>query len=127
MVVKQKKKTKTQKKDAKFKKENILVTCALPYVNNVPHIGNIAGSHLPGDIFSRFCKLRGHNCIYIGGSDEHGTPSVVVAEKFGISPKKLCDVLYKEHKRRRIYRTHRHSRIWKGKLWYNKKLEQRSL
>jgi methionyl-tRNA synthetase len=91
MVIKQKK--------ARFKRENILVTCALPYVNNVPHIGNIAGSHLPGDIFSRFCKLRGHNCIYIGGSDEHGTPSVVAAQELGITPKDLCDVLYKEHKR----------------------------
>lgn len=87
------------KQKKKFKKENILVTCALPYVNNIPHIGNIAGSHLPGDIFSRFCKLRGHNCIYIGGSDEHGTPSVVAAQELGITPKELTDVLYNEHKR----------------------------
>jgi methionyl-tRNA synthetase len=83
----------------KYKKEKIIVTCALPYVNNVPHIGHIAGSHLPGDIFARFCRLRGHEVAFIGGSDEHGTPSAVAAQKIGITPRELCDELYSVHKR----------------------------
>ncbi len=78
--------------------EKILVTCALPYVNNVPHIGNIAGSHLPSDIFARLCRLAGYETVFVGGSDEHGTPSEVTAEKLGITPKELCDKYYEVHK-----------------------------
>ena len=78
--------------------EKILVTCALPYVNNVPHIGNIAGSHLPADIFSRMCRLAGYDTVFIGGSDEHGTPAEVTAERLGIHPKELCDFYYEIHK-----------------------------
>jgi hypothetical protein len=44
---------------------NILITSALPYVNNVPHLGNIIGSVLSADVYARFCRLRGHNAIYI--------------------------------------------------------------
>lgn len=76
----------------------VLVTCALPYVNNVPHIGNMVGSHLPGDIFARFCRLAGYETIYIGGSDEHGTPIEVAAEKLGVPPKELADKYYVVHK-----------------------------
>ncbi|MFQ6105602.1 MAG: class I tRNA ligase family protein [Candidatus Hydrothermarchaeaceae archaeon] len=79
----------------------ILVTCALPYVNNVPHIGNIAGSHLPADIFARFCRLAGYETVFIGGSDEHGTPTEVAAEQLGVEPKELCDKYYEIH--REIY------------------------
>jgi len=78
--------------------EKILVTCALPYVNNVPHIGNIAGSHLPADIFARFCRLAGYETLFIGGSDEHGTPIEVSAQKLGIPPRELTDKYYKVHK-----------------------------
>jgi len=79
-------------------KQKILITCALPYVNNVPHIGNIAGSHLPSDIFARFCRLAGYETVFIGGSDEHGTPIEVAAQKLGINPKELCDKYYAIHK-----------------------------
>lgn len=78
--------------------DKILITCALPYVNNVPHIGNIAGSHLPSDIFARMCRLAGYETVFVGGSDEHGTPSEVTADKLGISPKELCDRYYTVHK-----------------------------
>jgi methionyl-tRNA synthetase len=78
-----------------------LITCALPYVNNVPHIGNIAGSHLPADIFARYCRLAGYETVFIGGSDEHGTPTEVAAAKLGVSPRELCDRYYEVH--RRIY------------------------
>jgi methionyl-tRNA synthetase len=70
----------------------------LPYVNNVPHIGNIAGSHLPADIFARFCRLAGYETVFIGGSDEHGTPIEVAARKLGVSPKELTDKYYQVHK-----------------------------
>jgi methionyl-tRNA synthetase len=78
--------------------EKILITCALPYVNNVPHIGNIAGSHLPADIFARLCRLAGYDTVFIGGSDEHGTPAEVTAERLGISPRELSDFYFKIHK-----------------------------
>ena len=52
---------------------NILVTSALPYVNNVPHLGNIIGSVLSADCYARYCKSRGYNCIYMCGTDEYGT------------------------------------------------------
>lgn len=46
---------------------NVLITSALPYVNNVPHLGNIIGSVLSGDVFARYCRGRGINTLYIGG------------------------------------------------------------
>ncbi len=79
-------------------KEKRLITAALPYVNNIPHLGNIAGSHLPADIFVRYCRLIGHDAIFIGGSDEHGTPIEVAAIKNNTTPKKLADFYYKKHK-----------------------------
>lgn len=85
-------------KESENKKGKILVTCALPYVNNIPHIGNIVGSHLPGDIFARLCRLAGYDVVFIGGSDEHGTPIEVAAQQVGISPGELCDFYYKIHK-----------------------------
>jgi methionyl-tRNA synthetase len=92
---------KTVKSGESDKTEKILVTCALPYVNNVPHIGNIAGSHLPSDIFSRLCRLAGYETVFIGGSDEHGTPAEVTAERLGISPRDLSDFYFDIH--RKIY------------------------
>lgn len=55
---------------------NILITSALPYVNNVPHLGNIIGSVLSADVFARYCRIRGINVIYVCGtlSKCHFTP-----------------------------------------------------
>jgi methionyl-tRNA synthetase len=55
------------------KQENILITSALPYVNNVPHLGNIIGCVLSADVFARFKRLQGSNVLYICGTDEYGT------------------------------------------------------
>ncbi len=82
-----------------MKKETRLVTIALPYTNNVPHIGNIVGSHLPGDIFARYCKLIGHDTLLIGGTDDHGTAAEIAAQKHGITPEELTDFYYKIHKK----------------------------
>ena len=54
-------------------RRNILITSALPYVNNVPHLGNIIGCVLSADVFARYARLAGHNAIYICGTDEYGT------------------------------------------------------
>lgn len=47
-------------------KRNVLITSALPYVNNIPHLGNIIGSVLSGDVFARYCRGRGVNTLYVG-------------------------------------------------------------
>jgi len=84
----------------KFETKNQwLVSSALPYVNNLPHIGNIVGSHLPADIFSRFLRLFGEDVVFVGGTDEHGSPIEVAAFKAGVSPKFLADKLYLTHKK----------------------------
>ncbi|KAM7219937.1 tRNA synthetases class I (M) domain containing protein [Rhypophila decipiens] len=72
-------------------KRNILVTSALPYVNNIPHLGNIIGSVLSGDVFARYCRGRGLNTLYIGGTDEYGTTTEARALVEGYTPKELCD------------------------------------
>jgi methionyl-tRNA synthetase len=59
--------------------DNILITSALPYVNNEPHLGNIIGCVLSADVFSRFKKLQGSNVLYICGTDEYGTATEVKA------------------------------------------------
>lgn len=81
-----------------LKKEKRLITAALPYVNNIPHLGNIVGSHLPADIFSRYCRLAEYDTVFIGGTDEHGTPIEVAALKNKTTPKELTDFYYKKHK-----------------------------
>ena len=79
-------------------KERVLVLCALPYTNAVPHIGNIVGSHLPADIFARYCRLKGAETVFVGATDENGTPTEVAALELGITPKELTDVLYTVHR-----------------------------
>ncbi|KAG6574842.1 Methionine--tRNA ligase, cytoplasmic, partial [Cucurbita argyrosperma subsp. sororia] len=79
-------------------KRNILITSALPYVNNVPHLGNIIGCVLSADVFARYCRLRGYNAIYICGTDEYGTATETKAMEEKCSPKEICDKYHKIHK-----------------------------
>lgn len=65
--------------------QKYLITSALPYVNNVLHIGHLIGCLLPSDVYARFCRAMGRDVLYIGGSDEHGTPSEVGAQKENMS------------------------------------------
>jgi len=74
-----------------MKYKRILVTSALPYANGPLHLGHIAGAYLPADIYVRFQRLKGRNVIYICGSDEHGVPITVTAEKEGISPQDVVE------------------------------------
>lgn len=66
----------------------ILVTCALPYANGSLHLGHIV-EYIQGDIYVRFQKMRGNECYFICGSDAHGTPIMLAAEKDGITPEQL--------------------------------------
>jgi len=80
------------------KKRRVLVCCALPYTNAVPHVGNIVGSHLPADIFARYCRLKGYETLFVGGADENGTPTEVAAIELKVTPRRLTDVFYGVHK-----------------------------
>ena len=68
----------------------ILVTSALPYVNGSPHMGHMVG-YLQTDIWVRFQKLRGHDCLYVCASDTHGTPIMIKARELGITPEALTE------------------------------------
>lgn len=69
-------------------KRKILATFALTYANSTLHLGHLVGA-LQGDIWIRFQKMLGHDCFYISGSDSHGTPIMIQAEKMGITPQAL--------------------------------------
>src|SRR5512137_1566119 len=64
----------------------ILVAVAWPYANSEIHVGNLVGSHLPGDIFARYQRLRGNDVLMVSGSDSHGTPTTVKADAEGTTP-----------------------------------------
>lgn len=76
-----------------------LITSALPYVNNVPHMGHIVGCHLPADIFNRYSKLKGYDTLFIGGSDCHGTPALLTAKQLGKSVEEVVSSLHNVHKK----------------------------
>lgn len=75
-----------------------IITSALPYVNNLPHLGNVVGSLLSGDVFSRFSKIAGHDVLFVSGTDEYGTASEVSADRRGVSPSELCKENSSKHK-----------------------------
>lgn len=78
-------------------KEKRLITSALTYVNNIPHVGHIVGCHLPADIFARFCRARGYDTTFVGGSDMHGTPSLITSQEVGIDVVELTHKLHQIH------------------------------
>ncbi|MDY4888278.1 MAG: methionine--tRNA ligase [Sphaerochaetaceae bacterium] len=73
-----------------------LITSALPYVNNVPHLGNLT-QVLSADVFARFCRLRGYETLYVCGTDEYGTATETRALMEGVSPRELCDRYHAIH------------------------------
>ncbi|MBN2421356.1 methionine--tRNA ligase [Candidatus Woesearchaeota archaeon] len=79
-------------------KKKILVTSALPYVNNIPHLGTIVGCVLSADVYARAMKLLGREVLYICGTDEHGTATEVKAIEEGLTPQQICDKYFKIHK-----------------------------
>ncbi|KNC80969.1 hypothetical protein SARC_06684 [Sphaeroforma arctica JP610] len=83
------------KKDPK--ERNILITSALPYVNNVPHLGNIIGCVLSADAYSRFTRVMGYNSVFVCGTDEYGTTTETKALSEGLTPQEICDKYHKLH------------------------------
>lgn len=73
--------------------ENILIAIAWPYANAEIHVGNITGSHLPGDIVARYHRLKGNNVLMVSGTDSHGTPVTLAADKEG----KPVEEVYKKY------------------------------
>lgn len=69
----------------------ILITSALPYINGVKHLGNLAGSMLPADVYARFQRLSGHDVLYICATDEHGTPAELAAASENKDVRTYCD------------------------------------
>jgi len=69
--------------------EHILAAVAWPYANAEIHVGNLAGSYLPADIFARYHRLKGNRVLMVSGSDSHGTPITVRAEAEGVSPEEI--------------------------------------
>jgi methionyl-tRNA synthetase len=88
--------------------EKLLVTCALPYVNNVPHLGNMIPI-LSADTYTRFLKMTGQDAIYICATDEHGTRTEIEAKRAGLSPEKWCDRM--------------HAAILENFTWFNVKFD----
>jgi len=68
-----------------------LVTSAWPYINYVPHLGNIVSSILSADVVTRYYRLKGDEIVYVTGSDEHGTPIEIEAVRLNVPPKQLTD------------------------------------
>ncbi|MEM6626490.1 MAG: methionine--tRNA ligase [Pseudomonadota bacterium] len=75
-----------------------LITSALPYINGIKHLGNLAGSMLPADVYARFQRLRGHEVLYICATDEHGTPAELAAQEAGVSVQDYCDAQHEIQK-----------------------------
>ena len=71
----------------------VLVTCAWPYVNYMPHLGTLV-QVLSADVVARYYRLKGEDVVMVSGSDEHGTPIEVEAVRLGISPKQLTDKIH---------------------------------
>ena len=68
-----------------------LVTTALPYANGPVHIGHLAGVYVPADIYTRYLRMKGEDVVMIGGSDEHGVPITIKAQKEGVTPQDIVD------------------------------------
>ena len=77
--------------------ERRLITSALPYVNNIPHLGNLI-QVLSADVFARYCRLAGYETLYVCGTDEYGTATETRALEEGITPRELCDRYHAIHR-----------------------------
>jgi methionyl-tRNA synthetase len=75
----------------------ILVTSALPYANGPIHLGHLV-EYIQTDIWVRFQKLQGHDCIYVCADDAHGTPIMLRAQQQGITPEQLIEAVGREHR-----------------------------
>ena len=82
-----------------MERTKVFIGVAWPYANSAIHLGHVAGSLLPPDIFSRYHRLRGHRVLMVSGSDQHGTPVTVRADKEGTSPEVVADRYHEINKK----------------------------
>ena len=73
--------------------DKILVAVAWPYASGPRHLGHVAGFGVPSDVFARYQRLKGNDVLMVSGTDEHGTPITVRAEKEGKTPQEVVDYL----------------------------------
>ncbi len=71
-------------------KNKWVVTSAWPYVNAIPHLGNLIGSTLSADVFARFLRMKGDEVVFVSGSDSHGTPISIEAKKLNVPAEELA-------------------------------------
>ena len=76
--------------------QRILITSALPYINGVKHMGNLAGSMLPADVYARAQRLQGHEVLYVCATDEHGTPAELAAAEAGMEVADYCALMHEK-------------------------------
>ena len=88
---------KEKKIEVSKEKRNILITSALPYVNNEPHLGNLIGAVLSGDVYARYCRQMDYNTLYICGTDEYGTATETKALLEKTTPEAICEKYNKTH------------------------------
>ena len=79
------------------KKRNVLITSALPYVNNEPHLGNIIGCVLSADVYARWCRARLYNTLFVCGTDEYGTATETKAFQEKMTCEEICDKYHALH------------------------------
>ena len=70
---------------------HVLSAVAWPYANGPRHIGHVAGFGVPSDVFSRYMRMAGHDVLMVSGTDEHGTPILVLADNEGVPARELVD------------------------------------
>src|SRR6187402_3368823 len=70
---------------------HVLSAVAWPYANGPRHIGHVAGFGVPSDVFSRYMRMAGHDVLMVSGSDEHGTPILVLADQAEVTPREFVD------------------------------------
>ncbi|MBZ0198819.1 MAG: methionine--tRNA ligase [Ignavibacteriaceae bacterium] len=79
--------------------EKILVTAALPYANGPIHLGHLSGAYLPADIYARYQRSKGRDIIFVCGSDEHGVPITISADKEKVKPQVIIDRYHEINKK----------------------------
>ncbi|MFR7426171.1 MAG: class I tRNA ligase family protein [Bifidobacterium pullorum] len=70
---------------------HVLVNVAWPYANGPRHIGHVAGFGVPSDVYARYQRMKGNDVLMVSGTDEHGTPILVEADKEGVTPQELAN------------------------------------
>ena len=76
--------------------ERIFIGVAWPYANGPLHLGQIAGAYLPADIFARYHRIKGNEVLMVSGSDQHGTPVTLRAEKEGRTPQEVVSHFHQQ-------------------------------